>query len=338
MDIFFTTILRGASVENGGEIIRLNWDEKKVVVRKPIFPENPAFDDPNPRGNSRGGRGVALLPDGRIAVASYHSIYLYSSDLSKREQITNGLLAGIHDLRLTDRGTLWVASTSLDTALELDMPSGKILQQFWPREMPGIQNELNLTPLEINKSADNRLLFLEEKHIRNTSHLHLNTAMEWRGEVYALLHAFGAVANLSQDRVVFRDPALKGSHNLVIRDDGVAIINNTYRHSVVFYDLKSGHLLREIMLTDFPEVRRLVTPTEKVLYYLRGMRNRLGFKHASNPLPYFVRGMKLLGDHLYIGLSPSAILKIEMESGKLVDRYNYSHSLASCVYDLCIQN
>ena len=146
MDVYFTTIVRGADVESGGEIVRLDWDSKKVVARKPIYPENPSFHDPNPRGNSRGGRGVTMLPDGRIAVASYHSIYLYSPDLSSRDQVSHGLFAGIHDLWLTSRDTLWVASTTLDAALELDYRTGKILSQFWPREMKNIQQDLGGIP------------------------------------------------------------------------------------------------------------------------------------------------------------------------------------------------
>ena len=337
MEVYFTTIVRGADVEHGGEIVRLDWDSKKVLARKPIFPENPTFDDPNPRGNSRGGRGVAILPDGRVAVASYHSVYFYSPDLSTREQISHGLFAGIHDLWLTARDTLWVASTTLDAGLELDYHTGKLLRQFWPREMNNIQQALGVTPLALDKGADNRIRFLEEKYIRDPHHLHLNIVMEWQGEVYGLLHAFGAVANLGRERVVFRDPGLKGAHNLIIREDGVAIVNNTYKHTVAFYEMKTGRLLREILLTDFPEVRHLVTPAQKVLYYARGLRNRLGFKHASNPLPFFVRGMEMVDEHLLIGLSPSSILKIEPESGKLVDWYNYSHNLASCVHDMVVR-
>ncbi len=336
MDVYFTTIVRGADVEDGGEIVRLDWDSKTIRARRPIFPENPSFDDPNPRGNSRGGRGVATLPDGRIAVASYHSIYLYSPDLSAREQISHGLFAGIHDLWLTARDTLWVASTTLDAGLELDYRTGKILNQFWPREMKSIQRELGVAPLALDKGADNRIRFLEEKHIRDPHHLHLNIVMEWQGEVYALLHTFGAVANLSQERIVFRDPGLKGAHNLIVLDDGTAIINNTYRHAVQFYELKSGRLAREIMLTDFPEVRRLVHLLENARYLLRGLWNRVGLKYVSNPLPFFVRGMGMNGNHLYIGLSPSSVLKLDISSGQLSACHSYSHNLASCVHGLCV--
>jgi hypothetical protein len=336
MDIYFSIIVRGAPVARGGEIVRLDWPTKKILARRPILPENPFVDDPNPRGNSRGGRGVAILPDGRVAVASYHSIYIFSSDLSSREQLTNGLFAGLHELRLTPRGTLWAASTTLDAALEVDYNTGTILRQFWPREMKPVQQEFGVTPLALDKGADNRARFLAEKHIRDPHHSHLNIVIEWGGEVYGLLHTFGAVVNLSQERVVFRDPGLKGAHNLILREDGVAIINNTYRHAVQFYEMKTGRLVREIMLTDFPEVKRLVRPLEKARYLLRGLGNRLGMKYISNPLPFFVRGLWLDKDDLYVGLSPSSILQLDVSSGKLTDWYSYSHNLASTVHGLCV--
>lgn len=337
MEIYFTTIVRGASIEKGGELAWLDWESKKVKNRVPIFPENPAFVDPNPRGNSRGGRGVALLPDGRVIAASYHSLYLYRPDLEQREQVSNNLLAGLHDVVLTTRNTVWAASTSLDAALELDWRTGEILSAFWPREMPSVQQALGVKPLAIDKRSDNRTRFLEEKYIRNADHLHLNIAMEWRGEVYALLHSYGAVVNLSAEEVVFRDPALKGAHNLWIQDDGTAVINNTYKRSVQFYRLEDGRLIREIVLTDFPEVKRLVTPVQKMLYVLRGAWNRAGGKHVSNPLPFFVRGMDLWGERLFVGLSPSAILEIDLVSGTLVDHYVYSHDLASCIHGIAVR-
>ena len=337
MEIYFSTIVRGASIKKGGELIWLDWESKKIKNRVPIFPENPSIVDPNPRGNSRGGRGVAVLADGRVAAASYHSLYIFSPDLKEKTQITNHQLAGIHEMVQTKRGTLLVASTALDAVLELDPRTGSAVAQYWPREMSGIQSALGVTPLEIDKQIDNRLLYLEENHIRHPSHVHLNIATEWNGDVYALFHAFGAVANLSQDRIMFQEPALKGAHNLIIRDDGTAIINNTYQQSLQMYDLKKGKIVKDIHMTDFTAVKKLVTPIQKARYPLRGAMNRIGLKYVSNPLPYFVRGLDVVDGQAYVGLSPSTILQIDLASGNLVDWFTYSHDLASCVHGVAVK-
>ncbi len=338
MKIFFSTVVRGAPVNNAGELLRLNWEEKKIEARHPIFPENPAIDDPNPRGNSRGGRGVAILPDGRVLVASYHSLYLFSPDLKAREQISHPLFAGLHEVFLTERGTVWIASTAIDAALEIDYRTGKLLSQFWPREMPGIQKALGVEPLAIDKSTDNRLRFLDEQYIRHSSHLHLNAVVEWHGDVYALFHSFGAIANLSRDQIVIYNDTLKSAHNLYFREDGVVIVNNTRRRTVQFYDLAQGRLIREIVLTTFPQVQRLVTPAQKTLYLLKGIWRRLGARKLSNPWPYFIRGMAPVDGHLLIGLSPATVLKLDVATGELVDLFTYSHNLAYCVHGIAVQN
>lgn len=337
MKLYFTTIVRGAPVQEAGELVCLDWNTKKIQSRVPIFPENPVIHDPNPRGNTRGGRGIVILPDGDLLVASYHSLYVFSRELAKKLQFSHGLLAGLHEVTLSQRSTVWVASTSIDAALEFEYPSFNLVSQIWPREMPGIQQTLNVEPLSIDKDADNRARFLEERYAKHPHHLHLNIVREWDGHVYALFHSFGVIADLSLDKIIVRDPALKGAHNLSFFDDGIAAVNNTYRRAIQFYDLRAGKLVREINVVAYPEVRHLVSPFQEFMYWARGAWNRIGIKRVSNPLPFFLRGMDTDGKYLFIGTSPAAILQIEISSGKLVDLFSYSHDLAYCIHGLATE-
>ena len=109
MQIFFSTVVRAAPVEKGGELIQLDWDSKTVLSRIPIAPKNPKIIDPNPRGNARGGRGIVVLND-EIFVASYHTLEGYNSRLEPTRNITNGLLVGLHEVCKDERGNFWVAS------------------------------------------------------------------------------------------------------------------------------------------------------------------------------------------------------------------------------------
>ena len=48
MDVFFGTIVRGAPLDEGGSLYRLEWDSKTIVQETPIVPGAPSVDkDPN---------------------------------------------------------------------------------------------------------------------------------------------------------------------------------------------------------------------------------------------------------------------------------------------------
>lgn len=334
MNIFFSTIVRNADISNGGEIVRLNWDEKRVEKRHLIVPENPEILDPNPRGNSRGGRGIAILPDGRIAVATYHSLYLFDSNLTTKEQYTHNLMVGLHEVFLSSEKVIWLTSTSIDAALEYNLSSGSVISQFWPREQPFFQRALNTKPLKINKKLDNRLSFLDSHHIKKTEHLHLNAVVAWKNDIYALFHAKGVVANLTRSEVVLQDDALIGAHNLIITSDEKIVINGTYGRSVRIYDLSSGVLEDEIKLMNYKQVRRLVPLWYEILYVLKGVWNRVSKYQTSNPLPYFVRGLDIYNRRLFVGISPATILEFDMDTKQLRGVFTYSQNLAHCIHGL----
>src|SRR5574340_1022924 len=118
MDVFFSTIVRTAPIKQAGELVRLNWDTKKIVAKVPIYPDNPEVDDPNPRGNTRGGRGIIVLDD-KIICASWHTLKFYDHDLNEIGGITNPKLVDLHELYLDPLGTLLVTSTALDVVFEI---------------------------------------------------------------------------------------------------------------------------------------------------------------------------------------------------------------------------
>ena len=99
-------------------------------------------------------------------------------------------MAGLHEIHASTNGSLWVSSTAIDAALEIDLQTGELKNQFWPREMPNIQQALNVEPLEIDKQIDNRDLFVSREHAEHPSHMHLNAIACWRDDVYALFNSF----------------------------------------------------------------------------------------------------------------------------------------------------
>ena len=87
MHVYFGTVVRTAPVSEGGELIKLNWDDKTITRRVPIVPDNPSVaHDPNPRGNTRGCRGIQIR-DGHVLAANYHTIEVFDRELNHERSI-----------------------------------------------------------------------------------------------------------------------------------------------------------------------------------------------------------------------------------------------------------
>jgi hypothetical protein len=334
MQIYFGTIVRTAPVEQGGSLFRLDWDSKTIVKETPVVPSEPAMkDDPNARGNMRGCKGIQIVGDDIIA-ADYHTLNFFDRDLKLKRKLSGDLMIGLHETQVVD-SAIWVTSTTVDAALKYDLQSGELLDQYWPREMPEFQKELNIEPLEIDKNIDNRQTFLNNASFRGPSHLHLNAVCEFQGEVYALFHSKGVVANLSQRKIVIQDDNLQHAHNLIIEEPGVVLINDTHRTVVRQYDLASGKQTREYNIKKMPGIKSLLWRTA-----LRALKETgLSFlsKHSkATARPLYLRGLAATETDIFAGFSPATIARIDRKSGKLIDYYFHSNDARVCIHGLAV--
>ncbi|MGH0038205.1 MAG: hypothetical protein ACQGVK_24505 [Myxococcota bacterium] len=334
MHLYFSTVLRNAPTLRGGELVRLDWRTKEVLARTPIAATEPPIDDPNPRGNTRGGRGVALVGDS-VAVCSYHTVRLFDRALRPLRDVSHPLMVGLHEVDLTARGTLWVTSTAIDAAIEIDLETGKAVRELWPRELPGIQRSLDVEPLAIDKAADNRVRFLDGDHLRNRHHLHLNAVAEHAGDVYALFNRVGAIANLDRDEVVVRDKGIRRGHNLLIDASGLALVNDTSKRHVYGFDLASGERTFGIDLMELAPVARLARFRDP-LRELKLSLHKRGLLSLAPPKPIFVRGLARHRGSLFVGLSPATILEIEEASGRLVDWFTFDRRVHACIHGIAV--
>lgn len=331
--LVFGTVVRAAPIEDGGELVLLDWEKKKIVKTTPMRPRDPTIgEDPDPRGNARGCRGVRCV-NGQILAATYHTIERFDSQLEPVGAINGRLMAGLHEIDVTDQGTVWVSSTAIDAAVEYDLRTEQQCQALWPREMPSLQEALGLSPLSIDKSADNRLRFLNTSDTETSSHLHLNAVAEHEGVVYALCNDHAAVVDLTNQRVVLRHEGLRGAHNLKIDAGGTALVNDTYGRAVQFFDLETGDRRRTIDLTEYQWVRDLIR-WHFPAYWSRRLAVRMGSMDGVVARPLFVRGLASYGPYLFVGVSPASILQIDYSSGSLVDAYRYSDDMRVCIHGL----
>ena len=332
MIIYFGTVARSAAVNEGGGLFKLDWDQKAIIEQVPIYPTDPeVFHDPNARGNVRGCRGVNVVHDEVIA-ADYHTLKIYDRDLNFKRKISHGLMIGLHESQVTG-SSIWVTSTTLDSTLKYRLEDGALEDSWWPREMPSFQKALDIEPLPIDKSIDNRLNYLEESSFRGPSHLHLNAVCEFRGEVYALLHARCMVVNLSKGIIVIQDKNLKHAHNLIMEEPGVVYINDTQRTVVRQYDLQSGQQIRAINIRKMRGINRLLLRSAALAIKKMGS-SFFSKKRKATARPLYLRGLAINEDYIFAGFSPATIVRIDKKSGKLVDYYFHSNDMRLCIHGL----
>jgi hypothetical protein len=315
MQIFLSTVVRQNPLEQGGELIHLDWAEKKVVNTVPLVPTEPAIQDPNARGSSRGGRGI-VRHQGLLYVALYHSIGVFDLQFQRKGTLTHPLFAGLHEV-FAEGDRLWVAATAIDAALCIDF-QGQLQTSWWAREEPFLQNHFGLEPLGIDKTADNRLRWLAERINKDPSHTHLNAVAVHNGELLVLLNRFGTVYNVTQQKIVLADPEIVGCHNLVFLEDRI-LINDSRRSQMLLYD-HQGNLQRTIDLLAFPDIHRIY----------QTVRGASATKRAI-----FVRGLSVIDSRrIMVGFSPATLAEIDLQTGALLDWFQYSDNAAVCVHGL----
>jgi hypothetical protein len=315
--------------------VKLDWENKRVIKKVSAAPKSISIDDPDLRANSRGGRGV-VIAGGKVIMASYCELQVYDMDLNHLYNISHPLMVGLHEIHKLSERYLWLASTILDCGLLFDLETSEVVDSFWPREMDEFQTLWGLKPLGLDKNEDQRLRFIGKYEGRNPDHIHLNALAVWNNEVYALINRFGAIINLTKREVFYEDKAAWGGHNLRFLEDGTVLFNDTRKQGVYIIDLQ-GALIKRLDLIPFHPIGKKI-PSYKRLDHLRKVLERLRLSRHPTILPFYVRGLDIDGDLLYIGISPASILCVDWRSEKLVGRFDYSSDLRISVHGLKINN
>ena len=71
--------------------------------------------DPNPRGGTRGTRGVSVHGD-RLVVANAERLFVFDTAWTLVAEHSNELMADVHDVLADERG-IWMAATGIDRLL-----------------------------------------------------------------------------------------------------------------------------------------------------------------------------------------------------------------------------
>lgn len=319
MLVYLSTVRRRRPVRDGGELVKVDWTTKTVVARQPLFPSDPAItDDPNPRGNSRGGKGLLVRGD-ELWAGTYHTLLVFDHELNPKRRISNPLFASIHEISAAGEDT-WVSATAIDGAVLVD-PRGRTLKSWWPREEALLRERYGLEPGRIDLRADHRLLHLHEEASRHGSHTHLNAVCGDGARTFVLLSRQGVLVQIEPEvRVILESELLRRAHSPRLVEGGRRmVLCASFEGDVLFFDLQTGELTGRIHLADFDEVAALKD------------------RHPDQPFnkSLFMRGLDLLGGgRLLVGIAPATILEIDAVSGRLLDMFRYSDDVGDAVHGL----
>lgn len=319
MIVYFTIVKRKRPVREAGELVKLNWANKKVISSVPLFPENPDIDnDPNPRGNSRGGKGI-LLKNDELFVGTYHTIMVYDLDLNLKRTLTNDLFVNLHEMCF-DGNDIWVSSTTIDLALKVDL-YGKTLDIWQPRNETELQKLFNVSPLNIDLNIDNRLIHLHSELGTKKGHTHLNTIANFDGNIFTLLNKQGVIFQIEPEKkIIFQSDLIRGSHSLNFWENkNYGILCGTRSAELIIIDFKKKKINKHINLLKFQEIKKL--------------------KEESPDEPFnksiFVRGLEIIGkDRVLVGISPASIVEIDIRKPELIDIFRFSDEVGDAVHGI----
>jgi len=208
--------------------------------------------DPNPRGGTRGTRGVSVHGN-RLVIAGAERLYVFDESWQLVGEHTHRLMADIHDVLADERG-IWVASTGID-ALLLYGWDGELLQSRPLREDERLMEELGhpgrwLPPL------DPGLDYRDPRHRTGVfDALHVNGL--GRAGNGSLLVSFGRVVTREEDEgrlgfsalaqldgngfsILHRQPGVSVPNHNVAEAGDLLLFDDSNRHCLVALDRGSG--------------------------------------------------------------------------------------------------
>lgn len=149
--IVVTSAVRHAGNEAFSGYLRMvDLDSGAVLHTEPV-PESPWRSvDPNPRGGTRGAKGVSVHAD-RLVICNSDSVFVLDDRLSLVSTFSHRLAGAIHDV-LAEEAGIWVTCTNADLLVRFTWDGEPAETWSW-RDDPALVRELgfgSLPPLDLS--------------------------------------------------------------------------------------------------------------------------------------------------------------------------------------------
>lgn len=270
--------------------------------------------DPNPRGGTRGTRGVSVYGD-RLVVAGAERLYVFDESWRLVDEHTHRLMSDVHDVLAEERG-IWVASTGCD-ALLLYGWDGELLQSRPLREDEQLMAQLGnpghwlptLDPAVDYRDPRIRAGVFDGFHVNGLG----------RG-ADGLLLSFGRVATREEDAGRAGFSALASfdgaSFSILHRRPGVTVPNHNVAEAGdrLLFDDSNAHCLVALDRRTGGE-RRVSIPGD----------------------PPYVRGLAQIEPDVWLvgSQAPLAIYAVDVRRGMRIAEYRLGGVEYESVYGIC---
>jgi len=328
-----SSIGRGAALDRASGYLRILDLERGTVTFKAPVPESRwRAQDPNPRGGTRGARGVSAHGD-RFVLGTHEDLTVLDSSWRLVRRFTHRLLSSVHDLIADERG-VWVTNTRGDTvalfdwegelvdwwSLGTDKRLAKALElhlvrPFDPKaDFRDPRIDLNgFATLGLNgigRSASGGLLVSLGRIADRRRHPRMRFLRRRRPFGRASfgiveLPVDGRLRKPSFDiRLHRRDQAVEAPNHNAAEEGDLLLYNDSNRNALVVWDP-----VRSV------EVHAVPIPGD----------------------PPFARGLQRIGPGRWLvgSQKPLALYAVDLERGEIVASYDLEGDEEECVYALC---
>lgn len=306
MRAYLTSTIRSSrSPTAHGALALCDLDSGKIICQRGMFPTPFCARNPNPRGGSRGWRGLVRTEVSVIA-ANNDGIVYWDPDLEQVSKIvTHPWLANVHGLSV-DGSNLLVASTLNDAwaivSAQGDFQFTSILGPMSPaREIAERQGAVQYGRELLQADHDYREVWLDDV-------CHLNYVQRLStGRLVAFIARFDAVIEIEPEPQVIWAPR-EGSGYIAAVRDGKS------------FDRRSGLSAPHDMFELEPDVVAINSSAGRSLHILDCGTGALDELWASGRLDRaWHRGLAVDDGLAYIGTGRGSVIVVDLDAGKEID-------------------
>jgi hypothetical protein len=340
--IVVTSAVRHAGHERFSGYVRLvDLDTATVLHTEPV-PESPWRGvDPNPRGGTRGAKGVSVH-GGRLVVCNSDSVFVLDDRFEPVTTFSHPLAGAIHDV-LAEESGIWVTCTNADLLARFTW-DGELVERWSWRDDAALVRELGFDSLPLTDLAldyrDPRVL---QGGVTNVVHLNavtrggeglllgfgriLDPAEVARRQRMARLGRaaarLGVVRKRKPETTTAPASAIPGSTAAIVelRDDGSARVRAT-RTAVT---VPNHNVLERAGMLLYNDTNEGCLVAEATSATVPGD-------------PGFARGLAHLRDDLYLvgSQQPLAVHAIDVGAGEVVDTFELGGEQNESVYAIAV--